>query len=88
MTKYSYELKRKIVEEYLNGHAGHKILAKKYQIGVSQIERWVNNYRHFGDEGLIRSRNNREYSVEFKLEAITRYETIECSYSQLALELG
>ena len=88
MAKYSYELKRKIVEEYLNGHAGHKILAKKYQIGVSQIERWVNNYKQFGDEGLMRSRNKREYSVEFKLEAITRYETSECSYQQLALELG
>ncbi len=88
MAKYSYELKRKIVEEYLNGHAGHKILAKKYQIGVSQIERWVNNYKHFGDEGLMRSRNKREYSVEFKLEAITRYETSEYSYQQLALELG
>ena len=47
----------------------------------------MNNYRHFGDEGLIRSRNNREYSVEFKLEAITRYETSECSYQQLALDL-
>ena len=88
MAKYSYELKRKIVEEYLNGHAGHKILAKKYQIGVSQIERWVNNYKYFGDEGLMRSRNKREYSVEFKLEAITRYETSEYSYQQLALELG
>ena len=88
MAKYSYELKRKIVEEYLNGHAGHKILAKKYQIGVSQIERWVNNYKHFGDEGLMRSRNKREYSVEFKLEAITRYETSKYSYQQLALELG
>ena len=88
MAKYSYELKRKIVEEYLNGHAGHKILAKKYQIGVSQIERWVNNYKHFGNEGLMRSRNKRSYSVEFKLEAIKRYETSEYSYQQLALELG
>ena len=88
MAKYSYELKKKIVEEYLNGNAGYKILAKKYQIGVSQIRRWVNNYKHFGDEGLMRSRNKREYSVEFKLEAITRYETSECSYQQLALELS
>ncbi|MFR9292932.1 MAG: IS3 family transposase [Peptococcus niger] len=63
-------LKKKIVEEYLNGNAGHKILAKKYQIGESQIRRWVNNYKHFGDEGLMRFRNKCEYSVEFKLEAI------------------
>ena len=88
MAKYSYDLKKKIVEEYLNGNAGYKILAKKYQISVSQIERWVNNYEHFGDEGLMRSRNKREYSVAFKLEAITRYERSECSYQQLALELG
>ena len=40
MAKYSYELKKKIVEEYLNGNASHKILAKKYQIGESQIRRW------------------------------------------------
>ena len=88
MAKYSYDLKKKIVEEYLNGNAGHKILAKKYQIGESQVRRWINNYKHFGDEGLMRSRNKRVYSVAFKLEAITRYETSECSYQQLALELG
>ena len=75
MAKYSYEFKRKIVEEYLGRKAGYKTLAMKYQIDHSQIRRWVNNYKQFGDEGLMRSRNNREYSVEFKLEAITRYET-------------
>ena len=53
MAKYSYDLKKKIVEEYLNGNASHKILAKKYQIGESQIRRWVNNYKHFGDEGFL-----------------------------------
>ncbi|WP_215507801.1 transposase, partial [Peptoniphilus sp. EMRHCC_23] len=75
MAKYSYEFKRKIVEEYLDEKAGYRILAKEYQISSSLIRRWVNNYKQFGDEGLMRSRNNRAYSVEFKLEAITRYET-------------
>ena len=88
MAKYSYEFKRKIVEEYLGRKAGYKTLAMKYQIDHSQIRRWVNNYKHFGDEGLMHSRKKREYSVEFKLEAITRYDTSECSYQQLALELG
>ena len=72
----------------MSGNAGYKILAKKYQVNASQIRRWVNNYKHFGDEGLMRFINNRVYSVEFKLEAITRYKTSECSYQQLALELG
>ena len=88
MAKYSYELKRKIVEEYLSGKTSYSVLEDKYQIDESLIKNWVNNYKHFGDEGLMRSRNNRAYSVEFKLEAITRYETSECSYQQLALELG
>ena len=87
MAKYSYELKRKIVEEYLFGKTSYLVLEDKYQIDESLIRRWVNNYKHFGDEGLMRSRNKRSYSVEFKLEAITRYETSECSYQQLALEL-
>ena len=88
MAKYSYELKKKIVEEYLSGKTSYSVLGDKYQIDESRIKNWVNNYKHFGDEGLMRSRNNRAYSVEFKLEAITRYETSECSYQQLALELG
>ena len=88
MAKYSYELKKKIVEEYLAGKTSYPVLEDKYQVGESQIRRWINNYKYFGDEGLMRSRNKREYSVEFKLEAITRYETSECSYQQLALELG
>lgn len=88
MAKYSYELKKKIVEEYLSGKTSYRALKSKYHVENSQILKWVNNYKHFGDEGLMRSRNKREYCVEFKLEAITRYETSECSYQQLALELG
>ena len=88
MAKYNYELKKKIVEEYLSGKTSYSVLGDKYQIDESRIKNWVNNYKHFGDEGLMRSRKKRAYSVEFKLEAITRYETSECSYQQLALELG
>lgn len=81
MAKYNYEFKRKIVEEYLGRKAGYKTLAKKYQIGVSQIERWVGNYKHFGDEGLMRSGNKCAYNVKFKLEANTRYKTIKSKKS-------
>ena len=88
MAKYSYEFKKKIVEEYLSGKAIYSVLEEKYQIDESMIMRWVNNYKHFGEKGLMRSRKKRAYSVEFKVEAITRYETSECRYQQLALELG
>ena len=88
MAKNSYELKKKIFEEYLCGKTSYQALAMKYQIEKSVLRLWISNYKNYGDEGLMRSRNNRAYSVEFKLEAITRYETSECSYRQLALELG
>lgn len=88
MAKYSYEFKRKLVDEYLKGKTSYRQLEEKYGVNNPQIIKWVNNFKEFGDEGLKRSRNNREYSVEFKLEAITRYETTELSYQQLALELG
>ena len=88
MAKYSYEFKRKLVDEYLKGKTSYHQLEEKYGINHSLLLQWVNNFKEFGDEGLKRSRNNREYSVEFKLEAITRYEATELSYRQLALELG
>ena len=85
MAKYSYELKKKIVEEYLSGKTSYRDLESKYHVGNSQILKWVNNYKHFGDEGLMRSRNKRAYSVEFKIKDITRYGTSECSYQRLPL---
>lgn len=59
MAKYSFEFKKKIVQEYLAGKEGYKYLAKKYNIGnrgSEQIHRWVESYKKFGDEGLRRSR--------------------------------
>ena len=32
MAKYSYEFKKKVVSEYLNGEGGYKTLAKKHGI--------------------------------------------------------
>lgn len=88
MAKYSYEFKRKLVDEYLKGKTSYRQLEEKYGVNNPQIIKWVKIFKEFGDEGLKRSRNNRKYSVEFKLEAITQYETTELSYQQLALELG
>ena len=37
MEKYSYELEKKIVEEYLSGKTSHLVLENKYQIDESQL---------------------------------------------------
>ncbi|TQQ83925.1 transposase, partial [Peptacetobacter hominis] len=38
MSKYSKELKLKIVEEYINSNIGYRILSKKYNIEASILK--------------------------------------------------
>lgn len=71
MAKYSYEFKQKIVQAYLNGEGGYGYLAKKYNIPAKRnIEVWVHAYKEFGKEGLLRSRQNNNYSFQFKLSGV------------------
>ncbi len=91
MAKYTFEFKKKIVLEYINGVGGYFYLSKKYNISQttpSIVERWVKAYREFGDEGLRRSRENNNYTFEFKLHVIELYLRNEVSYQDLALSQG
>mgnify|MGYP001072196688 CR=1 FL=1 len=89
MAKYSFEFKKKIVQEYLNGEGGYMYLAKKYQIGGHyQLEKWVQTYKEFGNEGLMRSRQKNNYSFQFKLSMVELYLSSEVSYQELALSQG
>lgn len=88
MAKYSFEFKRKIVMEYLNGQGGYKYLGKKYDVHHSVISRWVQNYNHYGEESLFRSRKQQSYPFEFKLYVVEFYLTSELSYQELALKVG
>lgn len=89
MAKYDFEFKMKIVAEYLSGTIGMNRLAKKYGFNSNkQINTWIHAYKTLGVEGLKRSRKNNSYSVDFKLKAITMYETSEKSYQSVANELG
>ena len=87
MAKYSYEFKKKVVMEYLNGEGGKKFLAKKYGIPAeSNIKKWVDNYKAFGDEGLKRSRKQHNYTFEYKLHVVELYLSSEVSYQELAIQ--
>ncbi len=53
MSKYSFELKLKIVQEYLVGKGGIQALANKHGVkAAEQVHRWINAYQEFGEEGL------------------------------------
>ena len=89
MAKYSYEFKMKVVQAYLNGEGSYEYLAKKYNLSDKHPLRiWVSSYKEFGKEGLMRSRQNKNYSLQFKLSVVELYLSSEVSYQELALKEG
>ena len=89
MAKYSFELKKQIVLEYLSGGGGSNFLANKYGIPQGKmIRNWIKNYKEFGDDGLMRSREKKNYSFEFKLHVVELYLSNEVSYQDLAISQG
>mgnify|MGYP000407671182 CR=1 FL=1 len=88
MAKYSFEFKMEVVQAYLNAEGGYRYLASKYNIPAKRrIEEWVHAYREFG-EGLMRSRQNKKYTFQFKLSMVELYLSSEVSYQELALSQG
>ena len=89
MAKYSYEFKKKVVQAYLNGEGSYTHLAEKYGVkNKRQVLNWVHSYNELGDNGLIRSRQNKKYSFQFKLSVVELYLLSEVSYQELALSQG
>ena len=89
MVKYSYEFKLKVVQAYLNGEGSYDFLAKKYGISAcSKFKEWVAAYKEFGKEGLLRSRQKKNYSFQFKLSVVELYLSSEVSYQKIALSQG
>lgn len=89
MAKYTFEFKKQIVMDYINGEGGTQFLAKKHGIpNHAQIQRWIASYKKFGNAGLMRSRKNNKYTFEFKLHVVELYLSTEISYQELALSQG
>ena len=89
MAKYSYEFKKQVVKEYLSGKGGYNYLAKIHGMpDKTPIQNGVQNYKHYGEEGLFRSRQNKRYSFEEKLAIVELYLTSEISYDDLAMQEG
>ena len=89
MAKYSYEFKRMVVQEYFDGKGSYVTIAKKHNIpNDTQVIKWVNAFKSFGDAGLLRSRQNKNYSFQFKLHVVELYLSNEVSYQELALSQG
>lgn len=88
MAKYSFEVKMKVVQDYLNKKGGYRFLGNQYNLHQSIVQKWVNAYLQFGPDGLLRSRKNKVYSVQEKLNAIELYLTNEMSTREVANSTG
>lgn len=86
MAKYSFQFKKKIVEEYFSGKGDFEFIAKKNSIPYSAIRNWVHGYERNGDSALLRSRKNKNYSFEYKLSVVEFYLSNEVSYQDLAFQ--
>ena len=89
MAKYSFQTKKEIVMAYLNSNKSYNEIAASYKIPSSTvIKGWVHSYQELGDQALMRSRINQNYSFEFKLHVVEFYLSSEVSYQELALIQG
>ena len=89
MAKYSYEFKMKVVQAYMNGEGGYDYLTQKYKLSSrNSLMMWVKAYKEFGNDVLMRSRKNNDYSFQFKLSVVELYLSSEVSYQELALSQG
>ena len=89
VAKYSYEFKMKAIQSYLNGEGSYEYVAKKYNISDKHVLKvWVDAYKEFGKEGIMRSRQKKKYSFQFKLYVVELYLSSEVSYQELALSQG
>ena len=85
MTKYSHELRMKIVQELEAGKTDGG-MAKKYCIPKELVRNWWAKYYESGIKGLIGVK--KKYTAEFKLYAIEYRWAHELSYLYAAAQLG
>jgi len=80
--KYPYELKKQVVEEYLEGNPTSE-LVKKFEIGNSRrITEWVSIVRESGFEGLEDQRGKKSKGKSKKEE-----KSLEEKYELACLEI-
>ena len=84
MSKHSFEFKKQLVLEYLNGEGGAEYISNKHGLSDTMLRKWIAAYKTFGDHGLMRSRKNENYSFEKKLSTVELYLSSELSYQELA----
>jgi transposase-like protein len=78
--KYSYEIKRKIVDRCISGKSNPNHEGSLLGINPARIGEWISLYESMGDSGLITSSKNSRYSASLKHSAVQDYLNGQDSY--------
>jgi transposase len=82
MDKYKTEIKLQVVNSFLAGEGGAKLLARRWDVPEEKIRTWVSRYRLHGIDGLRPKRS--AYSSEFKMQVLSHQDRERLSSRRVA----
>ena len=82
MKKYKTEFKLQVVNRFLAGEGGAKLLARRWSVPEEKIRTWVSHYRLHGIDGLHPKRST--YGLKFKLQVLSHQDREQLSSRQVA----
>ncbi len=82
MEKYKTEFKLQVVNSFLAGEGGAKLLARRWSVPEEKVRTWVSRYRLHGVDGLRPKRS--AYSSEFKLQVLSHQDRERLSSRRVA----
>ena len=82
MGKYETAFKLKIVERFLAGDGGAKLLARRWSVPEEKVRTWVSHYRLHGIAGLQPKRG--AYTADFKLQVLAHQDREQLSCRRVA----
>lgn len=82
MKKYQTDFKLKVVNGFLAGEGGAKLLARQWSVPEEKIRTWVSHYRLHGIDALRPKRST--YSSEFKLKVLSHQDRERLSSRRVA----
>jgi transposase len=84
--KYDERFKQKVVDDYVAGSVGYKVLARRYGISYSMVSRWVKSHSEHGKDGLQTQYG--QYDPQFRLMVLTRMWEEDLSFQQAAIRFN
>ena len=82
ISKYTEQFKLQLVQQYLGGHEGYRLIAKQYGVKKALVCFWVRLYKEHGLDGLCKKHTY--YNAEFKLSVLQLMRRLCLSHSKVA----